>query len=367
MLRTVSIPVDLPPKRFFPLMAQCAEIFNAHTDWALKHLTYNKSKAHRDLYSQLRLNYPDVPSALLQATRDNALEAIKQTKFQRKPRKKLTSGLRYDKRTMTLRGEQLTLSCIGKRVKLILNVPDYFKEIYDNWDFRGATVTYTKQTKQFWVRLIFEHPDPSKLEYGDVQGIDRGLYHLCSTHDGKFYSSNKIRANQRRYLYNRKQLQQKGTRSAKRRLKAMSGREKRFMRDVNHCVSKDLANQSKYRIFALEDLSGIRNQTRGKKLNKWLSSWSFSQLEFFLSYKCIALGKETAFVDARYTSQRCSRCGNTKRANRKKSHFHCRSCGFKAHSDINSGLNIRDNFFLSSIQHGTEEQAAVNQPIVTTN
>ncbi|MGL6337654.1 MAG: RNA-guided endonuclease InsQ/TnpB family protein [Waterburya sp.] len=198
-----------------------------------------------------------------------------------------------------------------------------------------------------------------------MQGIDRGLYHLCSTHDGQFFSSNKIRANQRRYLYNRKQLQQKGTRSAKRRLKAMSGREKRFMRDVNHCVSKKLANQLEYRIFALEDLSGIRNQRRGKKLNKWLSSWSFSQLEFFLGYKTTALGKETAFVDARYTSQRCSRCGNTNKANRQKSRFHCRSCGFQAHSDINSGLNIRDHFFLSSIQSGTEEQALVNEPIVT--
>jgi putative transposase len=365
MLRTVSIPANLPKERFFSLMSQCAEIFNAHIDWALEHKTYNKSKAHHDLYSQLRLAYPTIPSALLQATRDNALESIKQCKFKRTPRKKPISGLRYDKRTMTLRGKQLTLSCIGKRVKLILNVPDYFREIYDNWDFRGATVTYTSATKQFWVQLIFEYPDPEKLEHGDVQGIDRGLYHLCSTHDGKFFSSRKIRANQRRYLYNRKQLQQKGTRSAKRRLKAMSGREKRFMRDVNHCVSKKLALQPEYRVFALEDLSGIRNQKRGKKLNKWLSSWSFSQLEIFLDYKSIAKGKETAFVDARYTSQRCSRCGNTNRANRKKSRFHCRSCGFQAHSDINSGLNIRDNYFLSSTHSETEEQAFVNEPIVT--
>jgi putative transposase len=382
MLRTVSIPVDLPKARFFALQAQCAEIFNAHIDWALKEKTYNKSKAHQALYSQLRLTYPDVPSALLQATRDNALEAIKQIKFnnsigyaretraplsfKRTPRKKPTSGLRYDKRTMTLRGEQLTLSCIGKRVKLILNIPNYFREIYDNWDFRGATVTYTKQTKQFWVRLVFEHPDPEKLEHGDVQGIDRGLYHLCSTHDGQFFSSNKIRATQRKYLYNRRKLQQKGTRSAKRRLKAMSGCEKRFMRDRNHCVSKQLANQAEYSIFALEDLSGIRNQRRGKKLNKWLSSWSFAQLEFFLGYKSIALGKETAFVDARYTSQRCSRCGNVNKTNRKKSKFHCRSCHFEAHSDINSGHNIRDNYFLSlSSTARSEEQAVVNQPDVT--
>ncbi len=70
MLRTVSIPVDLPNERFFSPMTQCAEIFNAHIDWALENKTYNKSKAHHDLYSQLRLTYPDVPSALLQATKD---------------------------------------------------------------------------------------------------------------------------------------------------------------------------------------------------------------------------------------------------------------------------------------------------------
>jgi IS605 OrfB family transposase len=249
-----------------------------------------------------------------------------------------------------------------------LSVPDYFQEIYENWEFCGATVTYAKSEQQFWVRLVFEKQDPEKLEEGDAQGIDRGLYHLCSTHDGKFFSSHRIRATQRRYLYNRKKLQQKGTRSAKRRLKAMSGREKRFMRDINHCTSKKLAHQPEYQVFVLEDLSGIRNQTRGKKLNKWLSSWSFSQLEFFLGYKSIALGKETVFVDARYTSQRCSRCGNTNQANRKKSRFHCRSCQFKAHSDVNSATNIRDNYLItilpSSIE--TEGQAVVNQPNVTT-
>lgn len=112
MLRTVSIPVDLPQEKFFSLMAQCAEIFNTHIAWALEHKTYNKSKAHQNLYVQLRLIYPDVPSGLPPATRDNALESIKQCKFKPTPGKKATSGLCYDKRTMTLKGKQLILSCI---------------------------------------------------------------------------------------------------------------------------------------------------------------------------------------------------------------------------------------------------------------
>lgn len=272
MMRTVSIPVQLPHERFLPLMGKCAEIFNAHVDWALENGTYNKNKAHQDLYADLRLKYPGVPSALLQTVRDSAMEAVKATKFKPTPRKKPTSGLRYDKRTMTLRGQQLTLSCIGKREAVILNVPEYFREVFEGWEFKGATLTYSKHKKQFWVRLIFEAETPQLQKSGDVQGIDRGLYHLASTSEDQFFSGAQTRATQRRYLHNRKTLQQKGTRAAKRRLRAMSGREKRFMKDVNHCVSKQLASQSNFSIFVLEDLSGIRTQRRGKKLNKWLSS-----------------------------------------------------------------------------------------------
>jgi hypothetical protein len=96
MKRTVSIPVYLPAERFLPLMSECAEIFNVHVDWALTNRTYNKNKAHKELYHLLRLQHPSVPSALVQTIRDNALEAIKATKFKRIPRKKPTSALRYD-------------------------------------------------------------------------------------------------------------------------------------------------------------------------------------------------------------------------------------------------------------------------------
>jgi len=304
-----------------------------------------------------------MPSAGVQTIRDNAIEAIKATKFKYIPRKKPTSGLRYDKRTMTLRGRQLTLSCIGKRVNLILDVPDDFKEIFETWKFCGATVTYTKNAKQFWVRLVFETEMPQQIE-GKVQGIDRGLDHQAVTSDGQFFSYSKIRAVQRRYLYNRRQLQQKGTRRAKRRLKAMSGCEKRFMKDTNHCVSKKLANQEGVVIFVLEDKSSIRASSRGKKVNKWLGSWAFYQQEQFLSYKAEALGKCVVHVAPRYTSQKCNVCKHIKRTFRQKSRFHCKNCGHRTHADLNAALNIRDDYILSYTQQGTQEQASVNMPYV---
>ncbi|MEH1785036.1 transposase [Nostoc sp.] len=173
-----------------------------------------------------------------------------------------------------------------------------------------------------------------------------------------------MRAVQRRYLYNRRKLQQKGTRSAKRRMNAMSGREKRFIRDTNHCVSKKLANQPLIAVFVLEDLSSIRTQRRGKKMNKWLGSWAFYQQEQFLSYKAEALGKRVVHQDPRFTSQKCNICKHIRRTYRHKSRFHCKNCGHRTHADWNAASNVRDDYILSSTQ-GTEEQASVNMPYVS--
>jgi IS605 OrfB family transposase len=345
-------------------MQQCAEIFNVHVDWSLENRTYNKSKAHDALYAPLRQLYPEIPSALIQSVRDTAMEAVKATKFERHPRKKPTSSLRYDKRTMTLRGYQLTLSCIGPRAKTSLAVPEYFREIFETWDFKGATLTYQRHKRQMWIQLVFEGPTPEKQAPGETQGIDRGLYHLAVTSDEHTFSNAEVRSVQRKYLYNRRTLQAKGTRSAKRRLKAMAGREQRFSRDVNHRVTKQLATQPDVTTFVLEDLSGIRNKRRGKKMNKWLGSWSFHQFENFLAYKADALGKEVVFVDARYTSQKCSQCGHIYKGNRQHSRFHCVRCGFHSHADVNAAINIRDTYLLSTTERSVE-QAAVNQPNAT--
>ena len=100
-----------------------------------------------------------------------------------------------------------------------------------------------------------------------------------------FYSSKNINNRRARYAYLRKELQSKGTRSAKRKLKRLSGRERRFVTDVNHCISKQIVN-AEYTVFALEDLSKIRVQKRrGKEFDRKLNNWSFYLLEQFLGYK----------------------------------------------------------------------------------
>src|SRR5690606_42153716 len=53
-----------------------------------------------------------------------------------------------------------------------------------------------------------------------------------------FWNGRRIKHQREKYKRLRKQLQQKRTPSARRRLKAIGQRENRWMQDVNHCISR---------------------------------------------------------------------------------------------------------------------------------
>lgn len=94
----------------------------------------------------------------------------------------------------------------------------------------------------------------------------------------------------------------------------MKGREERFIRDVNHCVSKRLASTPNIGYIAFEDLTYIRRQARkgtstGRRRRNMLNQWSFSQLQEFTTYKAVRNNIRILMVDPSYTSQRCNRCG----------------------------------------------------------
>jgi IS605 OrfB family transposase len=227
---------------------------------------------------------------------------------------------------------------------------------------QAGTISYNKFKKQLKVSLCFEAPTPETVQSDRIVGVDRGLYNIVSLSDGQKWSSQEVRKKKREFLYVKRQLQAKGTRSAKRLLRKRSGREKRFSLNINHCISKWLVNLP-YDTYVLEDLTGIRKQkSKGKVLNGWLSNWTFWQLEQFLGYKAEAAGKQIVSVDARYTSQKCSNCGVIEKANRNKSRYACSKCGHAEHADINAAKNIKINYTLSAAEKKAE-QALVNEPL----
>jgi len=85
----------------------------------------------------------------------------------------------------------------------------------------------------------------------------------------------------------RRRLQSKGTKSAKRRLKKNSGRQKRFRKDCDHVLSKRLVQSVSSAVF--EDLTNIRGRSKLRKAND-IAWMEFAQFQAFTTTKAEAKG-----------------------------------------------------------------------------
>jgi IS605 OrfB family transposase len=166
----------------------------------------------------------------------------------------------------------------------------------------------------------------------------------------------------------RQKLQTKGTKSARRLLTKRSKRERRFMADVNHRITKQIsqAAQATGRAVGVENLQGIRGRTLGQvrqEQRRTHSSWAYHQFTQFLAYKCADRGVPVVVVDPRDTSKTCSRCGHCEKANRhSQSSFLCRQCGFAVHADWNGAENIRQRAVAILGAGAVQPPARLEQP-----
>ena len=76
-------------------------------------------------------------------------------------------------------------------------------------------------------------------------------------------------------------------------------------------------------------------------LNRVMLDASFGLLQQMIASKAEEAGKTVVVVDARYSSQACSRCGHVAAENRRERRFTCVRCGFAVHADVNAALVIR--------------------------
>jgi IS605 OrfB family transposase len=175
--------------------------------------------------------------------------------------------------------------------------------------------------------------------------VDFGIVSLAVDSDGATYSGADVERVRDRLARRKRGLQKRGTKAAKRRLRKLAGKEARFRKHTNHCISKVIVQTAERteRGIALEDLTGIRGRVTARRSQRSrLHSWSFNQLRGFVAYKARRAGVPLAAVDPRYTSQTCSCCGAIDRKNRPdQATFLCISCGHSEVADINAARNIR--------------------------
>lgn len=230
--------------------------------------------------------------------------------------------------------------------------------LYDmSWEIGGAELI--RRANVWYLCITQTKADPGLDEPTGWLGVDLGIVNLATDSDGEAYSGKDVDRTRQWYAGRRAALQKVGTKSAKRHLKRLKGKQRRFQKDVNHVISKRLVATAKRtaRGIALEDLKGIRERVRvrGTEQRARHRNWAFGQLRQFVTYKAQRVGVRIAVVDPRYTSQRCNvpTCEHTERANRpSQAVFRCVVCGHTTPADYNAAINI--------------ERAAVNQPMVST-
>lgn len=306
----------------------------------LQNLVYADLRNQFSLKSQMACNVCSVVAgtyASMKSNGENTLAIYNKPKFQ----------YSYNRDYSFIKDNFVSIGTLNKRIKLPF-VTKGFEHYFDGtWEFGTATLVYKKG--KFYLHIAVKKEIVHSENITNVVGVDLGMRFLATAIDSKnkllFIDGKQIKQVKAKYAKLRKHLQARGTKSAKKKLKEISGRENRFMSNVNHCISKALLNFAEENsLIVLEDLTGINLSTTVKtKYRYYRFSWSFAQLRQFIEYKALLKGISVITVNPKYTSQMCPKCGYTHKSNRNhKIHtFTCGKCSYTSNDDRIGAMNLR--------------------------
>lgn len=338
---TVKVKL-IPTKEQKNSLVRTIEVFNDACNYisgvAFREKKFGQVGLHHLCYSHVRKTYG--LSAQL------AVRAIgKVSESYRAEKKRLHvfkkhSAIVYDQRILSFKGiDTISILSLDGRFKIPIMFGAYAK--LDQRKIRGQSdLLYLKGV--LYLCLCVEIPDERQFTPKGTLGVDLGIVNIATTSDGVSFSGEDV--DRVRITINtlKKSLQKKGSDSAKRHLKKLSGRERRFKRNTNHTIAKKIVQVAKdtQRSISLENLKGFRVTVR-KEQRERFGKWAFDELGRFINYKATLAGVPVSFVNPRNTSRACSNCGHTAKSNRKsQSEFVCKACGFTIHADLNGALNI---------------------------
>jgi putative transposase len=331
--------------------AQFTASFNYVCTEGWTHRDGNAYTLHKLTYRDCKNANPTLVSDLHVQARQKAAEAVRSAIAMQKKGKKvscpssISCAPRFNLHTYSLNWEGGTahLSTTRGRIAIPFRLPAYAAYAADR---SVASADLIEKKGHFYLHVVVNLPDVPVVETGAALGVDLGVTHPAVTSNGKFLGKKHWREVVKRQLRLKRKLQAKGTKSAKRRLRSLAGRDMRFRRDCDHVLSRRIVDSvDPGTVIVVENLTNIRRRVKARRgeAKRRLHSWSFAQLKAFIEYKAEAKGCRVVGVDPRHTSQRCNACGHIARGNRvSQSSFSCRECSRQGNADLNAARNIRD-------------------------
>ena len=300
---------------------------------------WNTTKLHHKVYKPTRQSTGLKANHVCQAIR----RGINQKKATKQIHKFRPTSISLDARTFKYveDKQQVGVTLKEKRVNFDLKIGGYQIALLRDQTPTSATLSKTRQG-DYYINILVEVPTQPKNHTPKVLGVDVGLRDIASTSTGKSWDGKQLRETRTKFARVRASIQSKRTKSSKRLLRRLSGRERRFQKWVNHNISKQLVAEAKnFGVIAFEDLTGIRQRAKVRKSQRREhNSWSFYQLRLLTEYKANVAGIDLVLVDPRYTSKTCNCCKVI--GNRNGKNFSCvnKLCGWIGDADHNGALNI---------------------------
>jgi IS605 OrfB family transposase len=223
-------------------------------------------------------------------------------------------------------------------------VPVFDKILGGDPTIRLGTLKLLKR-KNKWYALISITQEVPDVKSTNRVGVDRGQNNLAvaATKEGKclFFSGKQVKHKRRQFQKRRHQLQKAGKYRA---VKKLVRSETRWMREVNHAVSKQIVRfaDSLDADLVLEDLSGCRQTMKQSKkvrsdAGNSRHTWAYYDLELKLGYKMAMLGRELHIRPAAYTSKSSSFDG---RLGKRDGHWFYAPSGQQVNADWNAARNL---------------------------
>src|SRR3989449_3344719 len=302
----------------------------------------NKFELQKLVYADIRKQY-GLSSQLTIRAISKVVDSYKRDKSI-KPAFRREGAVTYDERVMAFKGlTEVSLLTLQGRILIPFRIGGYQQARLDSMKGQ-ADLLY--RNGAWYLVVTLDVPTPTPDESTDTLGVDLGIVNIATDSTGETFSGAQVEKTRQRMHALRQRLQKRGTKSAKRHLKKLSGKEARFRKNTNHVISKRIVQKAKAnnQAIALEELRHIRQRTERTVRHSQRarhSSWSFWQLRFFLSYKAALAGVPLHLVDPAYTSRTCSECGHCAKENRQsQASFCCQACGHCDNADINAAINI---------------------------
>ncbi len=390
MQRTVRLKLEPTPEQANALIEtikQHAACYNVVARHGWDSNIKNGVTLHKDTYYTLREQFPKMPSQLVVSARMRATESLVSAFTLRKQKnskgelKKVScphaifATIRYDARSYRFNVKQSLahLSTVAGRLPVAFKAYAWAKTMITQAEgFDSADLIY--RDGHFFLHLVVTLPESIVAISDQVVGVDFGETRPAVTSNNLFFGERRWKGIERRYFRLKRQLQSKGTRSAKRKLKRLSQTVTRFRSDCDHVVSRRIVDSVQSgSTIVVENLTEIRTngKRRGTEQRRQFHQWTLSvlpnraRLRELITYKAEAKGCSVVGIDPRHTSQTCSKCGYQHRSNRKsQSEFCCRECGYQLNADLNGARNIARKHLVSGGISAAGGRS-VNTPIVT--